>query len=92
MKASLIDARALKDAMYSIATVTNNESIFIDVIIDEIDNAQQVDAVEIVRCKDCKWYKPRNQSVFWEQTTPCCLRSASLKFPEDGFGERRTNG
>lgn len=94
MKASLIDARALKDAMYSIATVTNNESIFIDVIIDEIDNAQQVDAVEVVRCKDCKWYKPRNQSAHWEQTIPCCMRSASLKFPEDGFcsyGERKDN-
>ena len=49
--------------------------------------------IELVRCKDCKHYKPRNQSVHWEQTTPCCTRSACLKFPPDGFcsyGEKKT--
>ena len=50
------------------------------------------DVVPVVRCKDCKHYKPRNQSVYWNETTPCCHRSAALKFPADGFcsyGERR---
>lgn len=51
------------------------------------------DAIDgLVRCKDCKHYKPRNQSALWKQTTPCCSRSAALKFPADGFcsyGERR---
>lgn len=29
---------------------------WVDDIKDEIDNAPTVDAVEIVRCKDCKWH------------------------------------
>jgi hypothetical protein len=56
--------------------------------------APTVDAVEVVRCKDCKHYKPRNRSARWDCKTPCCNRSAALKFPEDGFcsyGERRNN-
>ena len=50
--------------------------------------------IEIVPCKECKHYKPRNQSVYWNETTPCCHRSAALKFPADGFcsyGERKDN-
>lgn len=54
----LIDADALKSAMYLICHVCNTENIFIDAIIDEIDNADDVDAVEVVRCKDCKhWHE-----------------------------------
>ena len=44
----LIDAKQLKTDMYLLATLGNNENIFIDVIIDEIDNADDVDAVEVV--------------------------------------------
>lgn len=44
----LIDAGALKNAIYTIADVTDNERIFIDVIINEIDNASPLDAVEVV--------------------------------------------
>ena len=44
----LIDAKQLKTDMYLLATLGNNENIFIDVIIDEIDNADEVDAVEVV--------------------------------------------
>ena len=53
------------------------------------------DVVPVVRCKDCKHYKPRSQSVHWEHTVLCCARSANLKFPPDGFcsyGERKDNG
>jgi hypothetical protein len=63
-------------------------------IIDRIGEQPTVDAVEVCRCKDCKHYKPRNQSARWDCKTPCCMRSTALKFPEDGFcsyGERRTN-
>jgi hypothetical protein len=58
-----------------------------------MEDAPTVDAVEVCRCKDCKHYKPRNRSARWDCKTPCCNRSAALKFPEDGFcsyGERRT--
>ena len=44
----MIDANQLKTDMYLLATLGNNENIFIDVIIDEIDNADEVDAVEVV--------------------------------------------
>ena len=46
----LIDADALKCAMYSIKPIPDSECIFIDVIIEEIDNAQTVDAV-VLPCK-----------------------------------------
>ena len=49
----LIDARWLTSQMYLICEVCQTENIFIDAIIDEIDNAPDVDAVEVVRCKDC---------------------------------------
>ena len=47
-KKRLIDATQLKTDMYLLATLGDNENIFIDVIIDEIDNADDVDAVEVV--------------------------------------------
>ena len=62
--------------------------------VNTINNAPTVDAVEVVRCKDCKHYKPRNQSAHWKQIAPCCMRSAALQFPENGFysyGERKDN-
>ena len=50
----LIDARYLTSQMYLICEAFQTENIFIDAIIDEIDNAPDVDAVEVVRCKNCK--------------------------------------
>ena len=44
----LIDANQLKTDMYLLARLGDNENIFIDVIIDEIDNADDVNAVEVV--------------------------------------------
>lgn len=65
-KKQLIDARELKSAMYLICTVCNTETIFIDAIIDEIDNAPDLDAVEVVRCGKCKWWDPDSEYCqFW---------------------------
>ena len=44
----LIDARYLTSQMYLICEACQTENIFIDAIIDEIDNAPDVDAVEVV--------------------------------------------
>lgn len=44
----LIDARWLTSQMYLICEACQTENIFIDAIIDEIDNAPDVDAVEVV--------------------------------------------
>lgn len=50
----LIDADALIQEAYRIVTETNNEAIHIDCIVDElVGNAPTVDAVPVVRCKDC---------------------------------------
>lgn len=48
-KKRLIDAKYLTSQMYLICEVCDTENIFIDAIIDEIDNASDVDAVEVVR-------------------------------------------
>ena len=51
----LIDANALEKTMYSVADLSCSENIHVDVIADIIGNAPTVDAVEVVRCKDCKY-------------------------------------
>ena len=63
----LIDANALKMTMFALTEYLNNESIFIDVIINAIDSYYPLDAVEVVhgrwekaeyhgflRCSECK--------------------------------------
>ena len=89
-KKRLIDANAIKLNGFIIPDL--DEAV---IFVKDIINAPTVDAVEVVRCKDCKHYKPRNQSVHWEQKALCCARSAQLKFPADGFcsyGERKDHG
>ena len=66
MKKRLIDARFLKSQMYMICEVCQTENIFIDAIIDEIDNAPDEDAVVVVRCGKCKWYDTESACCkFW---------------------------
>ena len=64
-------------------------------ILDLVENATTVDAVEVVRCKDCKHYD-NSEGICW-----CHLNSKFYpggsdwhSFPEDGFcsyGERKDN-
>lgn len=42
--------------------------------------ARNTDKVQVVRCRECKWYYTPNRS---HQTY--CNRSARIKMPEDGF-------
>ena len=46
----LIDA----DALVSLEEVKHKGCAY----IEEINNAPTIDAVPVVRCKDCKWYDP----------------------------------
>lgn len=51
-----------------------------------------VDAVEVVRCKDCKHYKPQKKSAHWENRTNYCNRIVTIKVqPYDfcSYGERK---
>lgn len=54
-----------------------------------------VDAVYVVRCKDCKHYKPQHKSAHWNNEALYCCRCATVKVKPDDFcshGERRNNG
>ena len=54
----LIDADALKTNAETIQTIdcwhmrTEEQAV----LVEHIDNAPTIDAVPVVRCKDCKWY------------------------------------
>ena len=53
------------------------------------------DVVPVVRCKDCKHYKPQSKSAHWNSTTPYCCRCTTVKVSPDDFcsyGERKDNG
>ena len=56
-------------------------------IIDLLETVKEVDAVEVVRCKDCKWYNPKG-GVAGQKTIICSYQ------PKDFFcsyGERKDN-
>ena len=82
----LIDADALLDRFSELASRYKPEGdlFFLDAIADEIMDAPTVDAVEVVRCKDCKFY----------QTDHWCTRVAlGIMYENDfcSYGERRTD-
>ena len=79
-----IEAKYITSQMYLICEACQTENIFIDAIIDEIDNAPDVDAVEVVRCKDCK-NRPCNRvcEIFKRQMDDDCYCS---------YGEMVCNG
>ena len=55
-------------------------------------HAPTVNAVEVVRCKDCKHYKPQKKSAHWEHKANYCNRIVTIKTqPYDfcSYGERK---
>ena len=69
------------------------EKGFLPAIVQRaIERAPTVDAVPVVRCKDCKHYKPQKKSVHWENRTNYCNRIVTIKVqPYDfcSYGEKR---
>ena len=57
--ARLIDADVLMNE-------ANSDGAYGYVDAKQIDEAPTVDAVKIVRCKDCKHYRPQKKSAHWE--------------------------
>ena len=92
--ADLIDRAALFFDIYETVVIsgrinTNAEIRGANKIIDRIKAAK---AVEVIRCCECKHYKPQNLSAHWEHSALLCTRSANIKMPPDGFcsrGERK---
>ena len=94
--ARLIDANALKESVMKEIRHYWNEGeggyYLAEDVIPDIDNAPTVDAVEVVRCKDCvDCYaaKMRSGGIYFYQ----CLRN-DIEVKQDDFcsyGERRTD-
>ena len=85
----LIDANELKRRMLAFATAVKSGFLSIEAIIDRIDTEPTVDAVEVVRCKDCKHFKRlcEGSNVFM-----CMYTSGLNTATPDNFcshGERR---
>ena len=67
-----------------------------DNIVRMIENAPTVDAVEVVRCKDCKHYHQYHYGKTEDlcEWGKCQLINMDVDMPENGFccfGERRTD-
>ena len=56
---------------------------------------QSENTVEVVRCKDCKHYKPQTQSKWWDNKTKYCCRGTTVKVKDNDFcsyGEPKMKG
>jgi hypothetical protein len=65
---------------------------FFRFVIRQIRKAPTIDAVPVVRCKDCKHYSPQKKSAHWNCTTLYCNRVVTMKVSPDDFcsyGERK---
>ena len=88
--ARLIDASAMRDDW-----LENGENEYVydtNAVLDSIDAQPTIDAVEVVRCKDCKHYKPQKKSAHWENRANYCNRIVTIKVqPYDfcSYGERK---
>lgn len=57
--------------------------------------APTVDAVPVVRCKDCKHYRPQKKSAHWENRANYCNRIVTIRVQPYDFccyGERKEGG
>lgn len=91
--ARLIDADAIIDFIDMGHTRNPLETCFSERdVVDMLESAPTVDAVEVVRCKDCKHYKPQKKSAHWENRANYCNRVVTIKVQPDDFcsyGERK---
>ena len=89
----LIDADALLDRFSELASKYKPEGdlFFLDAIADEIMDAPTVDAVEVVRCKDCKWCRySKVHDVQWcDHESGLCDAIVGNEYCS--YGERRTD-
>lgn len=89
----LIDADKLRKDVLDLPNCYNGFSDTYDkaMIIDLVDEQPTVDAVEVVRCKDCKWWKT---NYLWDgKERKICAREAyePFRLAEDfcSRGERK---
>lgn len=86
----LIDADKLREHW-----LTNGENEYIydtNAFLDSIDELPTVDAVEVVRCKDC-WQWSRNVGVADSPNGHCFYHDIEMNgYDFCSYGERRGNG
>ena len=82
----LIDANALLDEFLKQYTERERDGNLVFAaceikqdFADMISNVPTVDAVSVVRCRDCKHYKPQKKSAHWENRTNYCNRIVTIK-------------
>lgn len=52
---------------------------------EDICKLLTADVAEVVRCKDCKHYRPQVKSSQWENKTNYCCRTAVIKVKPNDF-------
>ena len=70
----------------------NSDGAYGYVDAKQISEVPTVNAVEVVRCKDCKHYRPQKKSAHWENRANYCGRMVTIKVqPYDfcSYGERK---
>ena len=93
--ARLIDAVALHRKVMTETNPYGKPTIDYDSgvkVLEWIEQAPTVDAVPVVRCKDCKHYRPQKKSAHWENRTNYCNRIVTIKTQPYDFcshGERK---
>ena len=91
MMARLIDADKLLTNAINISNF-KGQIILSAVSTTDIIAAPTVDAASVVRCKDCRHYKPQKKSAHWENRANYCNRIVTIKVqPYDfcSYGERK---
>lgn len=73
----LIDADALKEFIESayrpLCDDYHMKDYVLNQILTDIKNVPTVDAVEVIRCKDCKWYYRGGATcMFWDGANGMC--------------------
>ena len=90
-KKRLIDSNELKSEFEWLRSVVNESSKDeIQEIIQRIENAPTVDALEVVRCKDCVYWKEHDGEMFCNHWGNLMTDTAQDDFCS--YGERRTDG
>lgn len=93
----LIDADALTKKLQHLWNIHDDVDFNNKDVWDELAFAPTVDAVEVVRCRDCKhWVKDGNDSYGYAMfcKANCSLGGQGIKKPDDycSYGERKVDG
>ena len=93
----LIDADALTKKLQHLWNIHDDVDFNNKDVWDELTIAPTIDAVEVVRCRDCKhWGRDGNESYGYAMfcKANCSLGGQGIKKPDDycSYGERKVDG